>query len=180
MSVKSGEDQDFNRAHSTLKIERNATHGAISTPKTDRSTRTVSVPAFLATEIAAHIDAQKVAALDGTDWLLPNKRGCPQYHNVDRWWHRVREDLANRLTDPARAQLLRTKLDIHCLRHTFSTVAQELAAAQATIQQQLGHASATMTRQYTHPSLDSQRAAVALFPTPNRRVTAASTSRPKL
>ena len=79
---------------------------------------------------------------------------------------------------PERAQLLRTKLDIHCLRHTFSTVAQELGAAQATIQQQLGHASSTMTRHYTQPSLDSQLAAIALFPTPKRCVTAASESEP--
>ena len=52
--------RDFNRAHGSFKIERNATHGPISTPKTDRSTRTVSVPAFLVVESAALIDAQKL------------------------------------------------------------------------------------------------------------------------
>ena len=108
------------------------------------------------------------------DDVLSSIWSAAQYNNVERWWHRARADLANRVTNPARAQLLRTKLDIHCLRHTFSTVAQELCAAQAKIQQQLGHASSTMTRHYTHPSLDSQRAAVALFQTPNRCVTAAS------
>ena len=50
--------RDFDRAHSTIKIERSATLGAISTPKTTRSARTVAVPAFLAAELVAHIDAQ--------------------------------------------------------------------------------------------------------------------------
>ena len=83
---------------------------------------------------------------DGTDWFLPNRRGRSQYHNVDRWWHLVCENVAERVTDPVRAQLLRTKLDIHFLRYTFSTVGQELGAALAKIQKQFGDASVTMTR----------------------------------
>lgn len=166
--------RDFDRAEGMLSIARSVTHGAVSTPKTDSSVREVAAPPWLAAELAAYLDARRVVALDGSDWLFPGKGGRPQFNNFERWWRGMRERFVAQLADRARAEKLRREFTHHCLRHTYLTMMAEAGVNVAVAQAQAGHASSTMTRHYTHPSRSAKRASAALLPAPNRCATAAS------
>ena len=155
--------RDFDRTASVLTIARIFTHGEVSTPKTEGSAREVALPEFLAVELGAYADRQRVVSMDG--WLFPNRNGRPQFNNVERWWNALRQRLAARALEPARAETLR-RLRIHDLRHTAVTLLSEVGVDARTTAAQVGHKGIAMTSHYTHPSMRAKQAAMALLPVP--------------
>lgn len=52
------------------------------------------------------------------------------------------------------------RLPLHCLRHTFATLAMEAGSSLRVVQEMLGHTNINTTARYSHPSLTDMRAAV--------------------
>jgi integrase len=158
------QQRDFDADAETLRIERLATHGEITSPKAD-SGREVPVPEWVAAELLADLKARKVTALDGSDWLFTAPGGGPIYNNVERSWAVIRKALLAKIQDVARRSEL-AGLRLHDLRHSFATALAEQRVEPTARQALLGHKSLRMTAHYTHPSRDAKRAAAAALPAP--------------
>lgn len=82
-----------------------------------------------------------------SDWVFPSMRGNGHLENLLRLFKRMCE------TKDDKKQLILNKpgLNLHALRHTFATVANdELGYSEITIAALLGHHRGTVTSRYTH------------------------------
>jgi integrase len=122
-----------------IRVERSAVEvGAeivVGTPKT-HAARTVTMPGFLADDLAAYI-----VDLPPGDLLFSDERGGV-LRNTN--WRR-------RVFAPAVARANLTPLRVHDLRHTAASLSIHAGASVKAVQSQLGHSTATMTLdRYSH------------------------------
>lgn len=117
-------------------------------PKTKAGRRTISLPVFLADELAAHLDQWSRPGPTGL--VFPNRNGQPMRNS----------NFSAMVFKPA---LRRAGLDpltrVHDLRHTAVALAIKAGAHPKAIQARMGHASITVTLdRYGHlfPEMDDQ------------------------
>ena len=137
-------DIDFLRA--TLRVARahREVNGHITTgpTKTPASRRTVSLPAFLVTELSQHLKALKVGGPDAL--VFPGKSGKPLRHNL---FYRRHFKPAVYAALPAEKHGLR----FHDLRHTCASLLVNAGAHPLLVSKQLGHSSVQITLdRYSH------------------------------
>jgi len=133
---------DFNPLHRTVHVHRalKEVNGVLSFgPTKTHTSRTVSLPAFLAKMLAAHLDRpHSVASGAGpTELIFSGPDGSPLRHgNFYRYVFR-----------PAVVAALphKSQLRFHDLRHTAASLAIAAGAHPKLIQARLGHASITTT-----------------------------------
>jgi integrase len=113
-----------------------------TTPKTAASTRTITIPRFLISELE-----QQLAERSSTDFVFTTRDGMPiRASNFNR-----------RIWQPATASAGFAGLRFHDLRHTAASLAIAVGAHPKAIQERLGHSSITVTLdRYGHlfPALD--------------------------
>jgi integrase len=116
-----------------IRIERSAvevgSEVVVGSPKTHQA-RTVTLPRFLADDLAAHM-----ATVDHGGLLFPDERGG--YLRNTNWRRRA--------FDPSVTRAKLSPLRVHDLRHTAASLSIRAGASVKAVQSQLGHASATMT-----------------------------------
>jgi integrase len=132
-------------AAGTLKVAENYTHGKWTTPKTEKSVRTVPVPAAVLTAIAG---LRGDAGPD--DPVFMTTHGNP----VDA------RTTAAKFLKPAAKACGVPWVSWHSFRHTNATLAEASGMSSAGRQKLLGHASEAMALHYTHPEMETARAAV--------------------
>ena len=117
-------------------------------PKTATSRRTVVLPAFVADELAAHLDTWSLPGPDGL--VFPNQRGAPMVGPSFRgnvWVHAL-----------AKAGI-GGRVRVHDLRHTAVALMVAAGVHPKAIQARMGHASISVTLdRYGHlfPQIDAE------------------------
>lgn len=113
-------------------------------PKTDKSRRTVALPAFVLPGLRAHLDEWVAPGVDALLFTMPN--GDPVTT--------ARLSLAFRR---ARAVVGREDLRWHDLRHTGATLAYRAGASMPDVMRRLGHTTSRAAAIYAHAADDSDR-----------------------
>lgn len=82
-----------------------------------------------------------------SDWVFPSQRGADTHmQNLLRLFNRICE-----ATDDTGQRILnKPGLNLHALRHTFASLANEMGYSDITIAALLGHRIGTVTSRYTH------------------------------
>jgi len=151
-------DVDFDNGTATVRQTLLRVDGRLNfaEPKTDRSRRTIPVPAPTLVKLRAHRALQAADRLSaGARWkdhglVFASTIGTPlEPRNVDRSWHAVRKDLG---LDTVR---------LHDLRHACATFLLASGASPRTVMKTLGHSQISLTMNtYAHVLLEIERAAV--------------------
>ena len=151
-------DVDFDNATATVRQTLLRVDGRLkfAEPKTDRSRRTIPVPAPTLARLRARRALQTADRLAaGARWkdhglVFASTIGTPlEPRNVDRAWHAVRKDLG---LDAVR---------LHDLRHACATFLLASGASPRTVMKTLGHSQISLTMNtYAHVLPEIERAAV--------------------
>lgn len=151
-------DLDFDKATATIRQTLLRVDGRLTfaEPKTDRSRRTIPVPAPTLARLRVHRDSQAADRLaSGGRWkdhglVFASTIGTPlEPRNVDRAWHAVRKNLG---LDGIR---------LHDLRHACATFLLASGASPRTVMKTLGHSQISLTMNtYAHVLPEIERAAV--------------------
>ena len=113
-------------------------------PKTTRSSRTVHLPAFVLTALAAQLEQHTEDRPDALVFSMPD--GSP-----------VTNARISYLFRRARSIVGRDDLTWHDLRHTGATLAYRAGASVAEVQARLGHTTMRAAAIYAHAAEDSDR-----------------------
>ena len=113
--------------------------------KTAKSYRTVHLPAFIVTQLREHMAAH--VAVEADALLFPNADGSPTANAT-----------LSRHFRAARANVGRTELRWHDLRHTGATLAYRAGASVPEVQARLGHATMRAANIYAHTAAESDAA----------------------
>ena len=148
--IRSGEllaltREDFDLEKRTLRI--NKTYQVVNgeemttSPKTEKSNRTIELPQFLCDEMADYFDS--IYGLDDTSRLFPFSKSF-LHHEMDRG---AKESGVKRIR-------------IHDLRHSCCALLVELGYSPVQIADRLGHETVTITDRYSHlyPSVQRKMA----------------------
>lgn len=136
--------KDVDRLANTVRISKARKYeGGIGQPKTEKSRRTINVPASV------------LNSLDYShEWLFVNQRGGPiRTHTFKNVWHRtlVKADLGRNIR-------------IHDLRHTCASWMIQAGVSESVVQEHLGHESIkTTTAMYRHLDRRSFEGAAAVI-----------------
>lgn len=126
----------------TLQVRENFVRGEYGTLKSRRSRRDVPLPSLAIAELR-HIGPKEAEA----PVFAGQKSGKPlDQHNT-----------ARRFLKPAGKRAGCAWVSWHVLRHTASTLADQVGLSVSERQRMLGHASAEMTLHYTHADVDQLR-----------------------
>ncbi len=121
-------------------------------PKTQASKRVVVLTDFLVEYIN---DYRKLYGIDKTNsafYLLSNSLDIPEPRNIQRNFKNL-------------CELLKLKMNFHCLRHTFATNCIKYGIDVKTVSELLGHSSVTTTLNlYVHPSLEYKKEQINKIP----------------
>lgn len=138
----------------SLLVRENYVMGRYQTLKTPSSLRTVPIPEWFSPRLASlrtqdtapkrslTLDVESEAA------VFANESGVVP---IDQ------HNLASRVLKPAARALGMPWVSWHCLRHTYSTLAEQAKLSTAERMKIMGHASASVNMGYTHPELDLMR-----------------------
>lgn len=110
----------------------------VGTPKSDKGTRDVTIPAGILPAIAAHLEA---VAVDSDALVFPSATD-PTKHLAQSTLHRH--------FDRARRAAGRPDLTPHALRHTGATLAAQEGATLAELMDRLGHSNVSAAMRYQH------------------------------
>jgi len=116
----------------------------LSTPKTERSARTVHIPAFVMEALRRHLAAHVPLGPDALLFTLPSG-GLMTADYLSRWMRKARP-----LTPYP-------DLHFHDLRHTGATLASENGATTAVVMQRLGHTTMRAALIYSHVSAQADK-----------------------
>jgi len=147
--------RDIDLLHNTIRVERQAQeitgHGRIVVPhaKSEAGTRTLSLPAPIAQELAAHLDAYVDA--DPESWVFTRKSGLPLR----------RQDLSSAWKDACEKVGL-TGVTPYDLRHHAATVsARDPNVTLKELMVMMGHASPRAALIYQHATAERDRSHAA-------------------
>jgi integrase len=135
--------QDVDLDAGTLQVKRTVFNGTVSTPKTTRSNRGISLPNMAVEALRKHPRS--------SEWVFSSKNGTSlSVHNLhNRYWKPLLKDA--RLPD----------IRFHDLRHTCATLLLSKGVHPKLVQELLGHSSIEITLDtYSHmlPSMGDQAA----------------------
>jgi integrase len=119
----------------------------VAKPKTRKGIRTVSVPAFMATELAAHLD-QHVRRSAKSRLFTGEKGGTLRRVQWQRIWERAKNEVGGLPAD----------FHAHDLRHTANTITAAAGASTRELMERMGHASSDAALRYQHATRDRDRA----------------------
>ncbi len=148
-------DLDFERQ--TMQISRSYYMGEFGLPKTNKSRRTLLMPAVLTSALKAH---RLHSARKASELVFSTRAGKP----IDP------SRILKKAVYPALAKLQLPKVGWRGFRHTLATLLQDSGVPVKVVQDQLGHSNPTTTLAiYTHAVPESQRSAISqlavqLFP----------------
>jgi len=137
----------------SLLVRENYVMGRYGTLKTPTSRRTVPIPEWF---------APRLAALVGPNFT-PNITAVPVFANLSGSAPIDQHNLAARVLKPAARALGMPWISYHCLRHTYSTLAEQAKFSTTERMKIMGHASSTVNMGYTHPELDLMRDRIELM-----------------
>jgi integrase len=141
--------RDVDHLHGTIRIERAwvpPMGGApiLGPPKTEASTRTLSVPPNVLPALKDHLE--RFAGVHPDAWLFPTSTGTAlSPRNFTRAWSK------------ARAKVGRPDLHLHDLRHSGLTWAAASGASLAELMRRGGHANPRAALRYQHATADRDK-----------------------
>jgi integrase len=142
--------RDVDLLHAELHIERAFVrpmngNGTIGPPKTKAGRRTLAIPRNVMPAVEAHLG--RFVARDPAAWLFAGEDGRPTTPStLDRAWQR------------GRAEIGRTDLFLHDLRHSGLTWAAATGASVAELMRRGGHQHPAAALRYQHATADRDRA----------------------
>jgi integrase len=137
---------DVNLDERTLRISRTVYNGAVGSPKSKRSRRTISLPKMAHEALERHIDR-----FHCEDWLFPSKAGTPHWYCtfIDRKWR----PLLKRAGVPYKG--------IHTARHTVASQLLAKGMPIPAVARFMGHDEQTLLSTYSHLLPDQMQAIAA-------------------
>jgi integrase len=159
--VDPGNGQDGGRFH----VRRSTYQGAITSPKTDESSRVVDVPQRLLDDLAV---CQAMHPPIGEGFIFRSDQGRPM--DPDNWHHRRLVPILER------AKLRLSKTGLHSLRHSYVSLLADQGEDVHYIARQVGHSSTRLTEDvYRHvfarTRVEAMRRLGAAFPTAENAAT---------
>jgi integrase len=142
------ERQHVNPLRRTLRVERqqqelNSGKLILGPPKTAAGVRTLELPAFLMTDLNAHLS--RFARSEPTARVFPGEKGGPlRAWTVFKHWDRAR----------ARVDGLAPGFRWHDLRHTGTTLTAAAGASTRELMHRMGHASPAAALRYQHATVE--------------------------
>lgn len=139
-------DLDFEKQ--TMQISRSYYMGEFGLPKTNKSRRTLLMPAVLSKALKNHRELSKRKT---SDLVFSTRQGKP----IDP------SRVLKKAVYPALEELKMPRVGWRAFRHTVATLLQHLGVSVKVAQDQLGHSNPTTTLAiYTHAMPEAQKAAV--------------------
>lgn len=132
----------------SLLVRENYVMGRYQTLKTGTSYRTVPIPEWFAPRLAALGAIANRGTLDPMAPVLANNSGLAP---IDQ------HNLAARVLKPAAKALGIPWVSWHCLRHTYSTLAEQAKFSTVERMKIMGHGNVSTNLGYTHPELSLMR-----------------------
>ncbi len=133
--------------------------GVIATPKTSRSCRTITMPAFVGDALSKHREVQRTTQpANPDDFVFTSLEGVKL--DSKRFRERIYYHAIERANKALKKQELPElpKVTLHGLRHsTISLLARQSSLTSAVVQQHAGHTSAATTAIYTHADETSRK-----------------------
>jgi integrase len=141
--------QDVDTANGVLHIRRAVTRVngefIVGTPKSDASTRDVTIPPHLLPMVKAHLRDNITGGRDGL--LFPARNGMSH----------LAPSTLSRVFYPARDKAGRPDLRFHDLRHTGAVLAASTGATLAELMSRLGHSTHGAALRYQHAAQDRDK-----------------------
>lgn len=166
---------DIDLVHGTVKVTKNRQRlddgsSVVVIPKSAAGRRTVTIPPPLVPQLAEHLERYTGPAPDAL--LFTGAKGAPL--DRSRWGVMWRK---------ARAQVGRSDLKFHDLRHTGNTLAAATGASTRELMARMGHSSPRAALIYQHATADRDKAIAAalgdlMAPAPARQIRTADDSQP--
>jgi len=153
--------RDVDLLHATVRVERAWTApmgGApvLGSPKTEKGTRTLTVPANVVPALADHL--ARFTGPEPSDWLFGGEDGQP-----------ISPRTLNRVWATARRSIGRPDLHLHDLRHSGLTWAAATGASVAELMRRGGHATPGAALRYQHATEDRDAAMAAALAAMDRK-----------